>query len=203
MRTRRALLHSMRRRRAQGQVIVHVLAQQCVMLSSSRQQLLRQPATVCAKICENAVLTSSSTRNRIKPVTVIAAHIAYAQVVSTKVLQGRQHQIALALLAPRVTLVTAAQRALRAKPAAQRRLAQELAATVAPGTGRQHEADRARRVRAVHSRPLAVMLARHGARARRAEVRRQRAHPRRIAHASRVWQARRGLVATMALLARQ
>jgi hypothetical protein len=70
-------------------------------------------------------------------------------------------------------------------------------------TGQQRRAPRARRVRAVHSRPLAVMLARRGARARWAKVRRQRAHPRRIAHASRVWQARRGLVATMALLARQ
>ena len=203
MRTRRALLHSMRRRRAQELVIVHVLAQQCVMLSSSRQQLLRQPATACAKICENAVLTSSSTRNRIKPVTVIAAHIAYAQVVSTKVLQGRQHQIALALLAPRVTLVTAAQRALRAKPAAQRRLAQELAATAAPGTGRQHEAGRVQSALLHRSPVRAALHARRGARARRAKVRRQQAHPRRIARASRVWQARRGLVATMALLARQ
>ena len=201
MRTRRALLHSMRRRRAQELVIVHVLAQQCVMLSSSRQQLLRQPATACAKICENAVLTSSSTRNRIKPVTVIAAHIAFAQVVSTKVLQGRQHQIALALLAPRVTLVTAAQHALRAKPAAQRRSAQEHAASATQGTGQQHRVRRARRVRAVHSRPLAVLLARRGVRALRAKARKQRAHPRRIARVSRVWQARRGLMPTMAQLA--
>ena len=40
-----------------------------------------------------------------------------------------------------------------------------------------------------------------GVRVLRAKARRQRAHPRRIARVSRVWQARRGLMPTMAQLA--
>ena len=145
-----------------------------------RTHLLRAARSVC--LCTRARHQSARPRLlRYRP----TAHVVHA----------RQATLAMAAHPPR-RVVRAGRRAPVRAAARSARLA----------TGPQHRALRARRVRAVHSRPLAAVAptpARHGARARRAKVRRQQAHPRRIARASRVWQARRGRVPTMALHARQ
>ena len=197
--------------------------------ASTRRQRLRSHRTACALRVQRVTRVTAPRRRhpvlrarmlRSVQLCVLLAHravrthllrvarsvclCARARHQSTRPRLPQCHPIARVVRARQATLVMAAHRSRRAVRAGRRALVLAAARNVRLATGRRHRVHRARRVRAVHSRPLAVAVptpARRGARALRAKARRQRAHPRRIARVSRVWQARRGLVPTMAQLA--